>query len=60
MKQATTGSFKMSKSTKRMLMTMTGNNKSSWKKEMIDAEVTELRAKQMKHKEVKSNEPQGE
>jgi len=37
--------FNLSKSTKRVLATMLGEQKGSWKKMMIDAEVAEKRAK---------------
>jgi hypothetical protein len=37
--------FKLSKSSKRTLATMLGQNKGDWKRMMIDAEVAEKRAK---------------
>ena len=37
--------FNLSKETKRILSTMTGEKRSQWKKMMIEAEVAEKRAK---------------
>ena len=37
--------FKLSKSSKRILATMTGEKRNSWKSMMIEAEVLEKRAK---------------
>ena len=37
--------FRLSKSTKRVLATMQGEQKGNWKKMMIEAEVAEKRAK---------------
>ena len=37
--------FKLSKSSKRVLATMTGEKRNSWKSMMIEAEVLEKRAK---------------
>jgi hypothetical protein len=51
--------FKLSKSTKRMLTHLHGEKYNHWKKMMIDAEVSESRAKLAKVKE-RSNTNQGE
>ena len=46
--------FKLSKESKRMLTHLHGEKYTHWKRMMIDAEVSESRAKLAKHKEVKS------
>ena len=43
--QKTNKDFNLSKSTKRILATMLGEQKGSWKRMMIDAEAAEKRAK---------------
>jgi hypothetical protein len=43
--QKTNKDFRLSKSTKRVLATMQGEQKGNWKKMMIEAEVAEKRAK---------------
>jgi hypothetical protein len=44
----TNGDFKLSKSTKRILSNLRGENRGHWKKMMIEAEVAEKRAKMAK------------
>jgi hypothetical protein len=51
--------FKLSKESKRMLTHSHGTKYNHWKKLMIDAEVSESKAKQAKIKE-RSNNNQGE
>jgi hypothetical protein len=41
----TNGDFNLSKETKRILSSMTGEKRGHWKKMMIEAEVAEKRAK---------------
>ena len=51
--------FKLSKESKRMLTRLHGDKYNHWKKMMIDAEVSETKAKLAKFKE-RSNTNQGE
>jgi len=55
----TNDTFKLSKESKRMLANLHGDKYNHWKKLMIDAEVSETKAKQSKLKE-RSNTNQGE
>jgi hypothetical protein len=50
----TTGDFKLSKESKRILALMPDSKRSHWKSMMIEAEVLEKRAKLAKLKENKS------
>jgi hypothetical protein len=52
--------FKLSKSTKRILSSMTGESRGHWKKMMIEAEVAEKRAKLAKLSGMKSQTNTGE
>ena len=56
---ATNKDFKLSKESKRMLTRYHGEKYTSWKRMMIDAEVSETKAKLSKIKE-RSNTNQGE
>jgi hypothetical protein len=56
---ATNKDFKLSKESKRMLTHLHGEKYTHWKRMMIDAEVSEARAKLSKVKE-RSNTNQGE
>jgi hypothetical protein len=51
--------FRLSKESKRMLANLHGEKYSHWKKLMVDAEMSEIRAKLSKVKE-RSNTNQGE
>ena len=55
----TNGTFKLEKSTKRTLALMTGESRAHWKRMMIDAQVSEEKAKLAKNKE-RSNSNQGD
>jgi hypothetical protein len=55
----TNGTFKLEKSTKRTLALMTGEARAHWKRMMIDAQVSEEKAKLAKNKE-RSNSNQGD
>jgi len=48
--------FKLSKSSKRLLATMTPNKRSLWKKSYIEAELSEKYAKLAKIRETKGDE----
>lgn len=52
--------FRLSKSTKRILSLMRGESRGHWKGMMIDAEVSEKRAKLAKLSGMKSQSNQGE
>jgi hypothetical protein len=52
--------FRLSKSTKRILSTLSADKRGHWKKMMIEAEVSEKRAKAAKLSGMKSQSNQGD
>jgi len=54
MKPKTNGTFNLSKSTKRILATKTGQDAIDFKHQMIDAELSEIKAKLAKIKKDKN------